>query len=99
MLCLGKAGSMAHLQRGYVYEASRAFFVRYCVTEIVNGEPKRVQRWHRLCEKGGKYYASDCKAVKLKRDEYMLTINQNQHSSPRLQQDMPLRQATGQSRL
>ena len=81
---------MGHLQRGYVYEASGAFFVRYNVTEIVNGEANRVQRSHRLCEKGGKYYARDCKAVKLKRDEFMLTVNQNQHLSHRLQQDLPV---------
>ena len=85
-----REGSMGHLQRGYVYEASGSFFVRYNVTEIVNGEAKRVQRSHRLCEKGGRYYARDCKAVKLKRDEFMLTVNQDQNLSHRLQQDMPV---------
>ncbi len=90
MLFLGKEGSMGHLQRGYVYEASGYFFVRYNVTEIVDGDTKRVQRSHRLCAKGGKHYARDCKAVKLLRDEFMLTINQGQNSSHRLQQDMPV---------
>jgi len=81
---------MGHIQRGYVHEASGAFFVRYNATEIVDGQPKRVQRSHRLCAKGGKFYARDCKAVKFKRDEFRLTINQNQHSSHRLEQDMPV---------
>jgi hypothetical protein len=37
-------------QRGHVFEASsNAFHVRYHVNEIVNGEPKRVQRSQRLC--------------------------------------------------
>ena len=81
---------MGHMQRGYIYEASGSFFVRYNVTEIVDGEPKRVQRSHRLCAKGGKYYARDCRAVKLLRDEFMLTVNQNQHSSHRMQSDMPV---------
>jgi len=65
-------------------------FVRYNVSEIVDGQPKRVQRSHRLCQKGGKYYARDCKAVKLKRDEFMLTINQNQQVAHCLQEDMPV---------
>ncbi len=39
-----------------------------------------MQRSHRLCAKGGKYYARDCKAVKLLRDEHMLKINQGQQS-------------------
>jgi hypothetical protein len=35
-------------QRGYVLEASNALHVSYYVNEIVNGEPKRVQRSQRL---------------------------------------------------
>ncbi len=81
---------MSRLQRGYIYEASGSFFVRYCVTEIVDGQTQRVQRSYRLCEKGGKYYARDCKQVKLLRDEHMLKINQNQQTPSRLQQDMPI---------
>ena len=42
---------MERYQRGYVFEASNAFHVRYYVNEIVNGEPKRVQRSQRLCGK------------------------------------------------
>jgi integrase len=81
---------MGRLQRGYIYEASGFFFVRYCVSEIVDGQAQRVQRSYRLCEKGGKYYARDCKQVKLLRDEYMLKINQNQQAPSRLHRDMPI---------
>jgi hypothetical protein len=35
---------MSRYQSGYVYEESGAFFVRYYVTEIVDGTPTRVQR-------------------------------------------------------
>ena len=34
---------MGRYQTGYVYEAFRAFHVRYYATEIVDGKPKRVQ--------------------------------------------------------
>ena len=39
-------------QDGY-YKGSdgKSFHVRYYVTEIVDGQPKRVQRSHKLCEK------------------------------------------------
>jgi len=61
----GNRDSLGHIQRGYVYETSGAFFVRYNVTEIVDVQPKRVQRSHRLCQKGGKYYARDCRSYAL----------------------------------
>lgn len=79
---------MGHVQRGYIYEASGWFFVCYNVTEIIDGQPKRVQRSHRLCAKGGKHYARDCKAVKLLRDEFMLKINQGQQTTLVYQQNM-----------
>jgi len=47
-----------------------------------------------VCAKGGKNYARDCKPVKLKRDEFMPTISQNQHSSL-LQQNIPVPESTG----
>jgi len=46
-----KNGRMERYQRGYVLEASNAFHVSYYVNEIVNGEPKSVQRSQRLCGK------------------------------------------------
>jgi len=38
-------------QDGYVYKGSdgKSFHVRYYLTEIVEGQPKRVQRSHKLC--------------------------------------------------
>jgi hypothetical protein len=35
---------MGHFQTGYIYEAFNAFHVRYYVTEIIDGQPKRVQK-------------------------------------------------------
>jgi integrase len=71
---------MGRIQTGYIYESSGAFFVRYYVSEIVDGEPQRVQRSHRLCEKSEKYYARNAKSVKLLRNEFMQTINVQQAS-------------------
>jgi hypothetical protein len=54
---------MGRIQAGYIYESSGAFFVRYYVTEIVDGKPQRVQRSRRLCEKSEKYYARNAQRV------------------------------------
>jgi hypothetical protein len=62
-------------QAGRIYEASGKFYVQYRRTEIINGKPERVQRSEFLCDKDTKYYNTDCKAVKLKRDEFMLKVN------------------------
>jgi integrase len=47
---------MGHIQRGHIYEGNCAgktfFYIRYNITEIVDGEPRRVQRSHQLVEKG-----------------------------------------------
>lgn len=70
---------MGRHQTGYIFEsASGAFHVRYYVSEIVDGQPKRVQKSHLLCRKDNKYFSRTCKAVKLKRDEFMRTINVSQ---------------------
>jgi hypothetical protein len=46
----GKA--MGGHQTGYIFESkSGAFHVRYCATEIVDGQPRRVQKSHLLCRK------------------------------------------------
>ncbi len=42
---------MARYQSGHVFEAYGTFHVRYYVTEIVDGQPKRVQRSKWLCKK------------------------------------------------
>jgi integrase len=79
-------------QNGYVYEGSdgKSFHVRYYVTEIVDGQPKRAQRSHKLCEKnrdtGHARKTSD--KVQLLAKKFMLKINQTQHTSQSLQQDM-----------
>jgi integrase len=70
---------MGRHQTGYIFEsASGAFHVRYYVTEIVDGQAKRVQKSHLLCRKDNKYFSRTCKAVKLKRDEFMRTVNVSQ---------------------
>ena len=70
---------MGRHQTGYIFEsASGAFHVRYYTTEIVDGQPKRVQKSHLLCRKDNKYFSRTCKAVKLKREEFMLTVNVSQ---------------------
>jgi integrase len=71
---------MERIQKGRIYEASGAFYVQYRVTEIVDGKARRVQRSKRLCEKSHVYYSKNSKAVKLKRDEFMLTVNSKQAS-------------------
>lgn len=67
---------MGRIQRGYIYVASGSFYVRFWTSEIVDGEPQRVQRSEKLCEKTDKYYSPKSKAVKLLRDEFMNRHNQ-----------------------
>ena len=64
-------------QHGYIYEASNAFHVRYYVSEIVNGESKRVQRSVRLCNKDRNtgHGSKSAKAVQLLAEEHMRGIN------------------------
>jgi integrase len=72
---------MGRHQTGYIFEsASGAFHIRYYTTEIVDGQPQRVQKSHLLCRKDNKYFSKTCKAVKLKRDDFMRTINVSQVS-------------------
>ena len=68
---------MGRYQSGHIYEASGAFFVRYYVSEIVDGRPTRVQRSYRLCSKDDKHHSRTCKAVKQKSAEHMETVNAN----------------------
>jgi len=67
---------MGRNQKGHIYEASGAFYVRYWSTEIIDGQPRRVQRSERLCFKDDKFYSKKAKAVTLLRDKFMLTINE-----------------------
>src|SRR5260370_42134595 len=67
----------ARHQRGYVYEASNAFHVRYYVTEIVDGAPERVQRSKRLCDKDRNtgHGTKSAKAVQLLAEDHMRGVN------------------------
>ena len=79
-------------QNGHVYLGSdgKSFHVRYYVTEIVDGAEKRVQRSHKLCERnratGHAKVTSD--TVKIECQKFMLKINQTQHTSHSLEQDI-----------
>ena len=67
---------MGRHQTGYIFEsASGSFHVRYYVTDIIDGQAKRVQKSHLLCRKDNKHFSKTCKAVKLLRDEFMRTVN------------------------
>ncbi|MGE5734163.1 MAG: hypothetical protein ACM34E_03635, partial [Acidobacteriota bacterium] len=83
---------MGRIQKGYLYEASDSFYVRYWATEIVDGRSQRVQRSERLCEKNDKYYGRNAKAVKLLRDDFMHKQNQEQasHRAVNRAADMPV---------
>src|ERR1035437_212613 len=54
---------MGRYQRGHVFEQHRAFHVRYYTTEVIDGQPKRVQRSERLCSKDNKHHSTKCKPV------------------------------------
>lgn len=66
---------MGRYQRGHVFEQHRAFHVRYYVTEIVDGQPLRVQRSERLCAKDNKHHSTKCKPVQQKAAAVMERIN------------------------
>ncbi|SRR5216683_958647 len=54
-------------QRGYIYPASGAFFVRYYAAG------KQVS--HRLCSKDDKFYSRTCREVRMLADEFMQSVN------------------------
>jgi integrase len=72
-------------QTGYIYESRRrrangngfevAFYVRYRVTEIVNGQSTRVQKSEFLCDKSSKHPSRTSASVKNLRDDFMRKIN------------------------
>lgn len=64
-------------QRGYIYEASNAFHVRYYATEIVDGVPTRVQRSKKLCDKdrNAGHGSRSAKAVQLLAEDHMRLMN------------------------
>jgi integrase len=65
----------ARFQRGHIFEAHKAFHVRYYDSEIIDGTVRRVQRSERLCSKDDKHFSTTCKAVKQKAAEVMNRIN------------------------
>lgn len=67
--------SVERHQVGRIYEASNKFYVQYRRTEIIDGVKRRVQRSEFLCEKDAKHKSVTDRAVKVKRDEFMLRVN------------------------
>ena len=66
---------MLRHQRGHIVEKFGAFHVRFYVTEIVDGKPRRVQRSKRLCAKDRVHYSTSCKPVRLLAEDHMRDIN------------------------
>jgi integrase len=66
---------MTRYQDGHIYEAFNAFHVRFYQTEIIDGQPKRVQRSRKLCAKDQKHHSPACKPVRKLCEEFMSTIN------------------------
>lgn len=54
---------MGRYQRGHIFEQHGSFHVRFYINEIVDGQPKRVQRSERLCSKDNKHHSTKCKPV------------------------------------
>ena len=81
---------MARHQRGYIYEASGAFHVRYYVTEIVEGKPEKVQRSHRLCAKDRStgHGSRSAMAVRSLCEDFMRTINEREKNPNQPAQDL-----------
>jgi integrase len=78
-------------QRGHIYAASGAFYVRWTTgTEIVDGKPRRIQTSHRLCFKDDKHYAKNAASVKLLADAFMLKVNQKAGEPRRNERDLSI---------
>ena len=81
---------MARHQRGYIYEASGAFHVRYYVTEIVSGKPVKKQRSHKLCDKDRNtgHGSPAAMAVRSLCEDFMRTINEQERTPQHQAQDL-----------
>jgi integrase len=86
---------MKRRQEGRIYERCDSFYVQYWTTEIVNGQPKRVQRSQFLTNKDEQHYSKKAKGkpwysqpLQLLRDEAMLKINQGQQPTRVKPEDM-----------
>jgi integrase len=71
-------------QRGYIFEASSAFHVRYNVREIVDGQTVIKQRSHRLCTKdvATGHGTKSSKAVRLLCEAFMREVNAETPTTP-----------------
>jgi integrase len=66
---------MTRFQTGYIFGTSTTFFLRYYVTELIDGQPRRVQRSQRLCSKDTEHHSKTCKAVRQLAAEKMAEVN------------------------
>jgi integrase len=67
-------------QQGHIFQsASKAFHIRYYSTEIIDGQPVRVQKSRLLCHKDEKHFSKSCKAVRLLAEDFMRTVNTASH--------------------
>ena len=73
---------MTRYQDGHIYEAFNAFHVRYYQTEIIDGQPKRVQKSRKLCDKDQKHHSCACKPVRKLCEEFMSKINAQTGAQP-----------------
>jgi integrase len=72
---------MKRHQRGYIYEASKSFYVRYYTGRLKpNKKPEMAS--HQLCPKTAKFYSRKCREVQMLADEFMQTINVNAGKVP-----------------
>lgn len=70
------------MAKGTIYRYGDSFYVRYSVGTTIskNGKARPVQKTHKLCDKSDKYYNEASRAVKLLRDEFMLSVNRREPS-------------------
>jgi len=66
---------MGRYQRGHVFERHGAFHIRYYDSEIIDGQPRRVQRSERLCSKDNRHYSIGCKPVQQLAAKFMEKVN------------------------
>jgi hypothetical protein len=70
---------MGRYQRGHFFEQHRAFHVRYYTTEVIDGQPKRVQRFSRFIESSTRHStALHCRCIE--RPRHPRTCPENRES-------------------
>jgi hypothetical protein len=73
---------MGRYQRGHVFEQHSAFHVRYYTTEVIDGQPKRVQRSERLCSEDNQHHSTKCKPVQQLAAGVMETRERQRRNAP-----------------